>query len=88
MGPDPHLLTIPSVCHSACMFLLYHEHGSIGAIGISFVLKGACLSTLSSMCYHRDPPDDPHHPVYPISEERLADQQEKPPYQSTHICYV
>ena len=28
-----------------------------------------------SMYYHRDPPDDPHHPVDPIPEKRLADQQ-------------
>ena len=30
-----------------------------------------------SMYYHRDPPDDPHHPVDPIPEKRLGNQQEK-----------
>ena len=38
-----------------------------------------------SMYYHRDPPDDPHHPVDPIPEKRLADQQEKPPCQLTRL---
>ena len=52
---------------------------------ISFVLKGACSSTLS---LNRDPPDDPHDPVDPIPEKRPADQQEKPPCQPTYIFYM
>ena len=31
--------------------------------------------------YNRDPPDDTHHPVDPIPEKRLLDQQEKSPCQ-------
>jgi len=69
--------------YAAGMFLLYH--GSIGLLGICFVLKGACSYT---MYYHRDPPDDPHHPVDPIPEKRLADQQEKPRCQMTYIFYM
>ena len=37
-GPDPQPL------FAVCMFLLYHE--SIGLLGISFVLEGACWSTM------------------------------------------
>ena len=34
---------------------------------------------------HRDPPDGPNHPAVPKPEKRLADQQEKLPWQSTYI---
>jgi len=41
-----------------------------------------------SMYYHRDPADDPHYPVDPKPEKRLADQQEKPPCPLTYIFYI
>ena len=44
------------------------------------------LQCLLMYC-HRDPPDDPHHPVDLIPEKRLADQKEKTPCQFTYLLY-
>jgi len=40
------------------------------------------------MYYHRDPPDDPHHPLDPIPEKWPADKPEMLPCQSTYIFYM
>ena len=68
---------------AACMFLL--NNGSIGVLGISFVLKGASSFTMHLIEYHRDPPEEPHHQVEPIPKKRPTDQQQNLPCQSTYI---
>jgi len=69
-GPDPPPLTIAYVSYCTVKSLIF--------LALPLSLKVHDHLPCLSIHNHRDPSDDPHHPVDPMPKKRPTDQHEKP----------